>query len=378
MEMWQLGDRSLEIGAGGVMAWAWRRFALHKAVPLAISRGTTAAVERIEVSFSCNGSTGRGETGGFETGHRAYSTDAVVQELKQVLPQLEPMDPCNRQGIDSLLEPLSPPTRCGIDLALWDWNAKALDQPLWRLWGLDGAMAQATSVTLGLGSVAHVLERLERWWAMLPATRVKLKLGSPDGLDHDRALLVAVKDALRSRSQATQAGMDLQVDANGGWSLEAALSMLPELEKQEVVLLEQPLPPLLNADQDTAGFAALQPHCAMPLVADESCWGLSDLLRLAPHVDGVNLKLLKTGGLSQAWLMALLARHLGLSLMVGCYSDSQLLNGAAAQLLPLIRWPDLDSHLNLLDDPYCGLRLEGDRLLPPAAAGLGIDLRELV
>ena len=62
--------------------------------------------------------------------------------------------------------------------------------------------------------------------------------------------------------------------------------------------------------------------------------------------------------------------------MVGCYSDSQLLNGAAAQLLPQVRWPDLDSHLNLIDDPFCGLPLEGDRLLAPSGAGLGIVERE--
>ena len=71
-----------------------------------------------------------------------------------------------------------------------------------------------------------------------------------------------------------------------------------------------------------------------------------------------------------------LARELGLDLMVGCYSDSQLLNGAAAQLLPHVRWPDLDSHLNLIDDPFCGLPLDGDRLLAPSGAGLGIVERE--
>ena len=82
-----------------------------------------------------------------------------------------------------------------------------------------------------------------------------------------------------------------------------------------MVLLEQPLAPDLAPDleptQDTAGFAALHPHCPMALVADESCWDLEDLLRLAPVVDGVNLKLLKTGGISQAFLMAQVAQKQG-------------------------------------------------------------------
>ncbi len=150
--------------------------------------------------------------------------------------------------------------------------------------------------------------------------------------------------------------------------------MLPELQAHGVVLLEQPLEPQLDRQRDTAGFAALHPHCPLPLVADESCWNLEDLLRLAPHTDGVNIKLLKSGGLTQALLMAETARQLGLGVMLGCYSDGALLNGAAAQLLPLVRWPDLDSHLNLVDDPFTGLDCLGDQLVLPSGPGLGIDV----
>jgi L-alanine-DL-glutamate epimerase-like enolase superfamily enzyme len=166
------------------------------------------------------------------------------------------------------------------------------------------------------------------------------------------------------------------VDANGGWDLATARSMLQPLERAGVVLLEQPLAPLLDPEADSAGFAALHGEAPLPLVADESCWDLADLLRLAPHVDGVNIKLLKSGGLAEALLMARTARRLGLGVMVGCYSDAALLNGAAAQLLPLVNWPDLDSHLNLVDDPFSGLHLDADVLVPPSGAGLGINLRQ--
>jgi L-alanine-DL-glutamate epimerase-like enolase superfamily enzyme len=141
------------------------------------------------------------------------------------------------------------------------------------------------------------------------------------------------------------------------------------------VLLEQPLAPQSDPDADTAGFAALKPHCPLPLVADESCWDRRDLARLAPHVDGINIKLLKCGGLGEGLAMAREARARGLRVMVGCYGDGSLLNGAAAQLLPLVDWPDLDSHLNLIDDPFSGLECCGDVLLPPTAAGLGIRWR---
>ncbi|MCP9915105.1 dipeptide epimerase [Cyanobium sp. ATX 6F1] len=348
------------------------RFVLTKAVPLAISRGTTAAVTRLRVRLIHEGIEGQGETGGFETGHRAYHLEPVEAELRALAPALAGRDPANRQALEPLLAELSPPARCGLDLALHDWWGQRLGQPLWRLWGLDPTAVKPTSLTLGLGSVEQVLSRLERWWLQLPARRLKLKLGSPDGVEHDRALVRAVAEALTRQGQAQGEALELQVDANGGWDLQAACRLIPWLAEQGVVLVEQPLAPLADPEADTAGFAALDLHCPIPLVADESCWNLEDLLRLAPHVDGVNLKLLKTGGLSEALLMAGVAQRLGLDLMLGCYSDSALLNGAAAQLLPLVRWPDLDSHLNLVDDPFEGPPLEGDRVRPSERPGLGV------
>ena len=376
------------------MRLSLRRFRLTKAVPLAISRGSSSGVEHLLVSLEHGGRTGIGETGGFDTGHHHYPTAAIAAELETLGPSLRELGaalealaaskplsawPASAglppELFSPLLAPLSPPARCGLDLALHDWWGKQLSLPLHRLWGLDPGACVATSVTLGLGATEAVLARLERWWLQLPATRIKLKLGSPDGLAHDRALVLAVAERLQQRQQQCGQACELQVDANGGWSLEAALAMAPWLGAQGVVLLEQPLAPLVDADADTAGFAALKPHCPLPLVADESCWDRGDLARLAPHVDGINIKLLKCGGLGEGLAMAREARARGLRVMVGCYGDGSLLNGAAAQLLPLVDWPDLDSHLNLIDDPFTGLERCGDVLQPPTAPGLGITWR---
>ena len=352
-----------------------RRFALTKAVPLMISRGSTAAVEHLLFSLEHDGITGLGETGGFDTGHRHFASEVIAAELEALAPRLAGLEPEPRQRLEPLLAELSPPARCAVDLALHDWWGQRLGQPLQRLWGLDPAVAVPTSVTLGLGSVEAVLARLERWWQQLPATRIKLKLGSPDGPAHDRALVEAVAVALERRQQQGGELVELQVDANGGWDLDTARGLVGWLADREVVLVEQPLPPLDDPEADAAGFAALELDCPIPLVADESCWNLADVVRLAPYVDGVNIKLLKSGGLSEALLMARAAERLGLAVMLGCYSDSALLNGAAAQLLSLVRWPDLDSHLNLIDDPFEGPRLEGDRLLAGTAPGLGVRRR---
>ncbi|MEB3169723.1 MAG: enolase C-terminal domain-like protein [Synechococcaceae cyanobacterium] len=357
------------------MRFQLRRFRLTKAVPLAISRGTITAVEHLLLELEHEGLIGLGETGGFDAGHRRYETEALEAELAAALPRLQGLEPEPLQAHEPLLASLSPPARCAVDLALLDWQGKRLGLPLQRLWGLDSGQANATSVTLGLGAVPQVLERLERWWQQLPASRIKLKLGSPAGLEHDQALLEAVAAAVERRRQDLGAPCELQVDANGGWSAEAVKRMAPLLLDQQVVLLEQPLPAQLDPEADCEAFAGLDLDCPIPLVADESCWDLADLIRLAPYVDGVNIKLVKSGGLSEALLMAQAARRLGLELMVGCYSDSALLNGAAAQLLPLLRWPDLDSHLNLIDDPFEGPVLRGDRLRAGSGPGLGVGRR---
>ncbi len=366
------------------MKLSLRRFPLTKAVPLAISRGSSRCVEHLLLQLEHDGCTGIGETGSFDTGHQVFSTEEISIELQRLGPRLSARNPQLAQA-DSLetllsltapmLAELSPPARCGLDLALHDWWGKRQGQPIHRLWGLDPAACVATSVTLGLGSVEAVLARLERWWQQLPATRIKLKLGSPDGIAHDRALVLAVRQRLEARGQQLGLALELQVDANGGWNLETARAMAAWLAAQGVVLLEQPLAPQPDQHADTAGFAALKPACPLPLVADESCWNRADLERLAPHVDGINIKLLKCGGLGEALAMARRARQLGLQVMVGCYGDGSLLNGAAAQLLPLVDWPDLDSHLNLVDDPFVGLGCSGDVVLPPSAPGLGIRWR---
>jgi L-alanine-DL-glutamate epimerase-like enolase superfamily enzyme len=351
-----------------------QRFSLTKAVPLAISRGTTAAVDHWLLTVEHDGLRGLGETGGFDAGHRRYEGAGVAAELAELLPRLEGREPQPLQALAPLLEPLSPPARCAVDLALHDWWGKRLGLPLHRLWGLDPAAVTPTSVTVGLGPVAGVRDKLARWWERLPATRIKLKLGSPEGLEHDRALVQAVLGVLEERRQATGAALELQVDANGGWDREGARAMLGWLAERGVALVEQPLPPLEDPEADAAAFADLELDCPISLVADESCWNLADVVRLAPYVDGVNLKLLKSGGLTEALLMAQACRRLGLGVMLGCYSDARLLNGAAAQLLPLVDWPDLDSHLNLIDDPFRGPRLAGERVLPGEGDGLGVAM----
>ncbi|MEO1070270.1 MAG: enolase C-terminal domain-like protein, partial [Cyanobacteria bacterium J06638_6] len=103
------------------------------------------------------------------------------------------------------------------------------------------------------------------------------------------------------------------------------------------------------------------------------CFNSRDIPALANGVDGINIKLMKAGGLTEALRMIDTARACGLGVMFGCYSDSSLANGAMAQLSPLADYLDLDSHLNLRDDPFTGLSLVNGRLIPAHHPGLGLS-----
>ena len=124
-------------------------------------------------------------------------------------------------------------------------------------------------------------------------------------------------------------------------------------------------------------LSTLYRESPLPIFVDESCFDSRDVARLADRVHGVNIKLMKCGGLSEALRMVHTARALGLQVMYGCYSDSSLAISAASQIAPLADHLDLDSHLNLLDDPFVGAELQEGRVVPTAAPGLGVRLREM-
>jgi muconate cycloisomerase len=252
-------------------------------------------------------------------------------------------------------------TRAALDVALWDWCGKATGQPIWRLLGLDLDRIQPTSVTVGISSPEAAQQRSQDWLQQTSARVLKIKLGSPAGISADQAMF----QALYSRIPAD---ISLSVDANGGWNLPDAMVMADWLSDRRVTHLEQPLPVSQNAD-----LAQLKQQSPLPIFVDESCFNSQDIPRLADFVDGINIKLMKAGGLTEALRMIHTARACGLQIMFGCYSDSSLANGAMAQLSPLADYLDLDSHLNLRDDPFTGLTLVNGRLLPSTNPGLGLD-----
>ncbi len=258
---------------------------------------------------------------------------------------------------------VSTAVRAAIDMALYDWIGKKAGLPLWYLWGLDLRRIVPTSVTVGISSPNQAKERVRNWQELMDVNIIKVKLGSKEGIEADQAMLLAIRD------QAPEA--KLTVDANGGWNLEQAIFMCDWLAQQGVQYVEQPL-----AVGEEDNLSVLYGRSPLAIFVDESCFNSQDILRLADCVHGINIKIMKAGGLTEAMRMINIAQACGLKIMYGCYSDSSLANTAMSHLGPLANYIDLDSHLNLINDPFSGVILEKGRLLPKDLPGLGVEYGE--
>ncbi|BAY31738.1 mandelate racemase/muconate lactonizing protein [Nostoc carneum NIES-2107] len=337
-------------------------FTVNKRFPLTISRGTTAQTTNVWVSISQDGIEGWGEASPFGVGNHSQSTEKIKEALQEIAPILQPFSPLQKQQVEQALISAQAPSavRAAVDMAMHDWLGKLVGLPLWQLWGLDRHLIVPTSVTIGINSPAAAKARARDWLEFTDVRVFKVKLGSPDGIDADRKMFLAVREEASN--------LEFFVDANGGWSLPDAIAMTSWLADLGIKYVEQPLP--RGQEQSLAELKARSP---LPIFVDESCFTSTDIPQLANYVDGINIKLMKSGGLTEAMRMVHTAKAYGLQVMFGCYSDSSLANTAAAQLAPLADYLDLDSHLNLINDPFTGALIKEGRVLPNDLPGLGVQ-----
>ncbi|MDF0553253.1 dipeptide epimerase [Kamptonema sp. UHCC 0994] len=345
-------------------------FTVHKRFALTISRGTTAKTTNLWLRLEHEGLEGWGEASPFSIGSHPQTTENLVATLQEITPLLEKFTPLDRQQIEEILREVQLPSAAcaAIDMALHDWLGKKVGLPLWQLWGIDRSRIVPTSVTIGINSPEGARQRVRDWFEKdntnqesIKYRALKVKLGSSDGIDADRDMVMAVLDEAPRNIQVS-------IDANGGWNLKDAIKMCHWLEKYGIKYVEQPLSPLENIKV----FSELYRQSPLPIFVDESCFNSRNIPRLANCVHGINIKMMKSGGLTEAMRMIHAAKAYGLQVMFGCYSDSILANTAAAQLSPLADYLDLDSHFNLIDDPFAGAVLENGCLLPNNLPGLGV------
>lgn len=250
------------------------------------------------------------------------------------------------------------PARCALDLALYDRIGRQLGLPLYILLGLPKPQAMPTSFTIAIDT-PEAMASLALHNRHMPI--IKVKLGSDDDEARLRAIRAARPDAR------------LRVDANAGWTFEEAVRQVQNLEQFELEMIEQPLP----KDQIEA-MGEVQKHTRLPLVADESVQTLQDVERLAAAgVRGINLKLMKVGGLTPGLRMLRRARELGLQVMLGCMVETSIGTTAMAHLAGLADWLDLDAPLLISNDPFDGVTYSQnlDLSLPEDRPGIGVMMK---
>lgn len=242
--------------------------------------------------------------------------------------------------------------QCALDMAANDLYGKKLGKPLYQLWGLTTEKTPLTNYTIGIDSIEKMVSKMNE----MPWPLYKIKLGTKDD--------VAIIQELRKHTDAT-----FRVDANCAWGVEETLHNAAIFAKLDVEFIEQPL----KAD-NLAGMKEVFSQSVLPLVADESCIEEKDVAKCYGHFHGINIKLVKCGGLTPARRMIAEAKKLGMKVMVGCMTESSVGISAIAQLLPMLDYVDMDGALLLKEDIARGVTIHDGKVSYPATNGTGVEL----
>jgi L-alanine-DL-glutamate epimerase-like enolase superfamily enzyme len=241
---------------------------------------------------------------------------------------------------------------CALDNAYNDLYARKKDKKLYELWNYDITHNPLTNYTIGIGSIENMIAKMKE----LPWPIYKIKLGTPED--------IAIVTELRKHSDAI-----FRVDANCAWSVEETLSNAEILKNLNVEFIEQPL-----KANDWEGQREVFKNSVLPIVADESCITESDVAKCYNHFHGVNIKLMKCGGITPGRRMIAEAKKLGLKTMVGCMTESTVGISSIAHLLPELDYVDMDGPLLLAEDIARGVTIKNGKTFYPDRTGTGIIL----
>ncbi|MGB5705719.1 MAG: dipeptide epimerase [Arenicellales bacterium] len=331
---------------------------LKKRFPLAISRGVHSGSDNLFVSVTMQDITGLGEMSPGKT-EGADTPEAAQTSLQTFLEN--DLDDLSVEAIYSLAREQDVPAcaLAALDIALWDWLGKKTGQPLYQLLGA-GKPTVPTSVTIGINSPEVVKERIPLILEGTGVKSLKIKLGSPEGIDADMAMYSQVIESTKPYD------VQLRVDANGGWEVKDALHMMKWIAERGADYIEQPLK---QGNED--GLPELFENRPLPIYIDESCRFSEDVGKWAHCVDGVNMKLMKCGGITEALHIVAAAKEHNLKTMIGCMGESSMSIAAGAAITGFIDHIDLDSHLNLDPDPCTGAEMMDGIIMPNDLPGHG-------
>jgi L-alanine-DL-glutamate epimerase-like enolase superfamily enzyme len=333
------------------MKLSWQKYDLQLRHTFRIARNARDVVPVVIVSLEDDGITAYGEA----SPNARYGED--IETLNAFFSKVDLSRFDSPFSIDEILKYVDSLDRgnnsakCAIDLALHDWVGKKLNVPLWKMWGLNPADAPLSSFTIAIDSKEIVRQKVKEA-ADFPILKIKV------GLENDREMIDVIREITDK---------PLYVDANEGWKTrERALDGVRWLKDKNIVFIEQPMP----ADRfDDSKW--LRDHSEIPLIADESVMHLTDIPKLSAAFDGINIKLMKSGGLREATKMIHAARASGMKVMMGCMIETAVGISAAAQAGPLLDYCDLDGNVLISNDPFDGCRNIKGKLVLSARPGLG-------
>ncbi|MEM9667626.1 MAG: N-acetyl-D-Glu racemase DgcA [Pseudomonadota bacterium] len=305
----------------------------------AISRGVRTEATTVRVAIDADGTTGRGEC----VPYARYdeTVESVIDQIERVRADIE--DGISR---NDLLQAMSAgAARCAVDGALWDLEAKQTGKPVWQLAGLPKPSPIETALTIGLDTP----EAMQDAARACPGKLLKLKLGGAGDMDRIAAVHQAVPD------------VRFIIDGNEAMEPERFPELAEKVGGLGVALIEQPFP--AGNDDPLLNYSGPVPVCA-----DESAHTSADIEALSKRYNAVNIKLDKTGGLTEAIAMQRAARDAGMGVMVGCMVAGSISMAPAILLGQVADFVDVDGPTWLTDDVDYGLRFENGQVYPPTAA----------
>lgn len=347
------GEPTRQSGKSGKMNLRFRPYELQlrHAFNLARSQRTTTPGVQVEIEY--DGLIGYGE---------ASMPPYLGENVESVCAYLNKLDltqfssPFCFEDIHEYMDQIAPNDRAAkasVDIALYDLAGKIMGQPWFRIWGLNPDNCPNTSFTISYDADPEEMRKKIEETAPYKVIKVKM------GLDHDKELV----EALRRHTD-----VPICVDANQGWNdREKALEMCHWLAERNCLFVEQPMDKA--AIDDTAWLRERSP---LPIIADEFLQRLPDIKRAAGAYDGINIKLMKSTGLHEAYKMAVLARSLGMKVMLGCMTETSCATSAAAQLSPMADWADLDGNLLIANDIFDGVKIVNGKITLPDRPGIGV------
>lgn len=284
--------------------------------------------------------------------------DAILKLLdarKAQILALPIEDPDSRQDALEQLFPESYSLQAAIDTAFWDLQGQRAGKPLWRMFGAEKKMV-TSSYTIGISDLSVIPAKIKEADAY-PILKIKL------GTDYDHDIMRAIR---------AETDKVLRVDVNEGWkTVDQAKRGTEWLAEENVEFLEQPMPAHQLDD-----IAALRAFSPLPLVADENSVRPEDLPGLVGVYDGINIKLMKCGGLTNARRMVELSHKHKFDIMMGCMVETSIGISALSQLGSFARWLDLDGNVLLAQDPFQGVGNDAGEIILLEKPGLGVKRRD--